>query len=56
MEVLPGKKSYIAGLIAIGYGVFGLASGYLAPDDGLQAIWAGFTTIAMRMGLSKRDV
>lgn len=52
-EFLKGKKSHLMGLAAVFYGVFGIVSGHLSPDDGVKIIWAGLTTAALRAGIAK---
>lgn len=46
--LLAGRKTYIMGALAVLWGVFGFFMGYIDQKTATDAIWAGFTALAMR--------
>lgn len=54
MKVLSGKKTYILGAIAVIWGVYGWAVGYIDALQAQEVIWGGLTAIALRLGIAKK--
>lgn len=55
LDLLPGKKTYIMGVVAIVWGITGWALDFLDPPTAREAVWAGLTAIALRLGIAKSN-
>jgi len=48
-----GKKTYIMGLIAVIWAVYGWSQGLIEANQAQEIIWVGITTLTVRAAIAK---
>jgi hypothetical protein len=55
MEILAGKKTYIAVALMLAYAIGGMGLGFVEYGDGLHLILVLSAIVVLRLGLAKAE-